>query len=126
MDSMTDQPDLQAALIPLAEKAGVDVGEGTDDYAGMLFYVQENDISILFPGADGTLGDAEVTTVLTWLAKAGYEVRIMERKNGDSRVSIYDKDPDIGGHNVAMTLRVAATLNAALVAAVLALHEASK
>ena len=117
---MTDQPDLQAALIPLAERAIEDTNAELSSISGRPVYFDKRRSEWLnIPGADGTLTDAEVTVVLRWLAKVGYEIRFFGNwcelfKNAESlsEVVIIREQGD--------------TLNAALAAAVLALHEASK
>ena len=128
---MTDQPELQAALIPLAEKAGYAIyhshamcaqGHEPTENCGKREVVGTGK---LLPGADGTLTDAEVTVVLTWLAKAHIEFTGGRHKRTDEygfRLRDYHAndpphEPPVLGHGD--------TLNAALAAAVKALHEAN-
>lgn len=119
---MTDQPDLQQALVPLAEKAGYAIyhshamcaqGHEPTENCGKR---EVTGTGKLLPGVDGTLTDAEVTVVLGWLAKAGYETCIT-----NSEVVVTKKQLGISS-----LMLDADTLNAALAAAVKALHEASK
>ena len=67
--------ELQTALIPLAEKAGVDVYNSGNVAAYALSSESEY---VDFFGADGTLTDPEVTMVLGWLAKAGCSIEIFD------------------------------------------------
>ena len=109
--------ELQDALIPLAEKAKAGtVGMCHEERirgVSCVLVVCDNEgrIEYPLPGADGTLSDAEVTVVLGWLAKA------------DIFLS-YDHD-SFGSYTWDDWQTKADTLNAALAAAVLALHEAS-
>ena len=70
--------DLQAALIPLAPKDAAVHPDLLMTHNGetVRAYLDSNRNKHPLPGADGTLADAEVTTVLGWLTKAGYETTI--------------------------------------------------
>ena len=124
---MATTSELQAALIPLAEKAGErlwqdhgmcpkghDVDNCTKNW--IVFPAGSR-----VPGADGTLTDAECWTVLGWLAKAGYmfQMFIVTGGNIDGQFSV-----TLTSEHSGSAVNSADTLNAALAAAVLALHEA--
>lgn len=117
--------DLQAALIPLAEKAGYGLkpchedcsAVGVVEHSTIWDVVNKGVRWWTLPGADGTL-EGEVELVLGWLAKAGY---------------VYQGFYATGKHvfttrNNATMLKTQGegdTLHAALAAAVIALHEAT-
>ena len=114
---MTDQPELQQALIPLAEAAGV---EPFDDkaYEPMWRTRKPGPGWPPLPGADGTLTDAECWVVLGWLAKAEYVICIL-----DTEVEIeWIRETRNDGHYYDSVTGVGVPLNAALAAAVKALH----
>ena len=120
---MTDQPDLQAALIPLAKAAGYRVIE----QRGSVGVYRNRDFRMLLPGADGTLTDAEVTVVRMWLIKAGYNISLwpdeMTGKVFELTIETPFDEEERHGRDF---IECADTENAALASAVLALHEASK
>lgn len=109
--------DLQAALIPLAEKAGYEVSQ-YDSYG--TWYKLGTGRYEPFPDADGTL-EGEVELVLGWLAKAGYGTTIGNSLKGES--FMYRCHIDIGTEMQSWAFKD--TLHAALAAAVIALNKST-
>lgn len=123
--------DLQAALIPLAEKAGAETKQfpverprGTP--AMKWGYRDTNSKWRYFP--TDTLSDAEVTVVLGWLAKAGYKWGNPDYEGHPHtmRIEWFDEDRLTGHRKYRWIVGHGPTLPAALAAAVIALHEASQ
>ena len=114
--------DLQTTLIPIAEKAGVDVYEtDTDDVRRWWYKLERRHLyeNMPVPGYTGTLTDAEVTVVLGWLAKAGYEIT-SEWRDSKHQVSVAKWLPIT--EPFVITIRIAGdTLHEALAEAVKAL-----
>ena len=126
---------LQAALIQLAEKAGMELRD--TEHGGQLWRDPKGTRAPLpIPGGYthgqsrpvGTLSDAEVTVVLGWLAKAGYKWGNPDYENHafTIRIEWFDEDPLMGRRKYRWQTGHGDTLNEALAEAVKALHEAKR